>query len=277
MAELVGGFLLPHNPGITSTPKELCNPRQRENVFAAFGDIARRVRDLRADTVIVIGDDHYVIFGPHCIPRCLIGIGDVEGPIETFLNIERGPIPNNEPLARHILQTGFADGIDWAFAKSLTVDHAIAIPYHLAIKENPGVRTIPVYFNEVVEPIISSQRVYQIGQSMRRAVDTWQGNERVVVYGTGGLSHWVGYKGMGQVNPEFDRHILSLCEDGDVNALIALSDQHVESQAGNGCLEIKNWICAMAMMPGAKAVTIAYEAMPELVTGLGFAQLRLAA
>ena len=66
-----------------------------------------------------------------------------------------------------------------------------------------------------------------------------------------------------------------MIEAGDVEALIALSDAEVEEKAGNGALEIKNFICAMAMTPKARGRTIGYEPMPELITGLGFAELVL--
>jgi protocatechuate 4,5-dioxygenase beta chain len=277
MAEIVGGFLMPHNPVLTAAPAEMGDPNQKKNVYQAFERITRRVRELQADTVIIVGDDHYTNFGPHCIPACLIAIGDIEGPIEDWLRLERIPIPNNEPLAQHILSSGHAEGLDWAFAKSLTVDHSVAIPYHLAVKANSAVRTIPIYLNAAVPPVIGSRRAHEIGQSVLRAVRSWSGNERVVVYGTGGLSHWVGSPGMGRVNADFDRHILELCSKGDVDSLIALSDDEIMEEGGNGCLEIKNWICAMGALPGARADVIAYEPMPEWITGMGFAELKKAA
>jgi len=52
----------------------------------------------------------------------------------------------------------------------------------------------------------------------------------------------------------------------------------VLEEAGNGGLELKNWICAMAALPaGSKGVTIAYEPVPQWVTGCGFSELKLAA
>ena len=276
MANLVGGFLMPHVPLITAA-KDMAPPDQAKVVYDAFGSIAQRLRELKADTAIIIGDDHYTLFGPHCIPRCLIGIGDVEGPIEPWLGIPQGPIANNAPLARHIMERGFDDGIDWSFASSLTVDHAVGIPYHLVVREVPGVRTIPVYLNAGVAPVISSRRAYQIGQSIGRAVQSWKGDERVVIFGTGGISHWVGAAQMGRVNPDYDQKILAMAAQGDVDGLMALPDAEILSEAGNGCLEIKNWLCAMGALPGAKAELIAYQALNAWITGLGFAELKKAA
>lgn len=276
MAEIVGGFLMPHNP-MLAMGREMADPAQAQVVFDAFATITERVRALEADTVIVIGDDHYTNFGPHCIPAYLIGIGDVEGPVEPFLGIERTAIENNGPLANHILRTGYGEGIDWSFAKALTVDHSVAIPWDLAVRTVPGLKMIPVYLNAGVAPFLPSARAYQIGQSIGRAVVSWEGSERVVIYGTGGISHWVGSTGMGRVNAELDQRILDMCVAGDVEGLIAMPDETVEAEGGNGCLEIKNWLCAMGAMPGAKAEVIAYEAMASWITGMGFAELKLAA
>lgn len=276
MAKIVGGFLMPHNP-MLAMGRDIGDPAQAARVFATFEAIVERVRELGADTAIIIGDDHYTNFGPHCIPAYLIGIGDVDGPVEPFLGIPRAPIENNVPLANHILATGYGEGVDWSYAKALTVDHSVAIPYHLAVRDIPGLRTIPVYLNAGVSPLLPSRRAYQIGQSIARAVASFPGDERVVVYGTGGISHWVGSTGMGRVNPDLDQRILDLAAAGDVEGLIALPDEMVEAEGGNGCLEIKNWICAMGAMPGAKAEIMAYEAMQAWITGMGFAELKQAA
>ena len=276
MAKVVGGFMMPHVPSIpTGGYGE--DPAQKAVSDKAFELISRRVRELQADTVIIVGDDHYENFGPHCIPSCLIVTGDIDLSAHAqTLGMEGGPIPNNEPLARHILETGYADDIDWAFSKSLGVDHSVGVPYHMSLRKLPGVNIIPVYLNCVVAPFIRNRRAYQIGQSMLRAVQSWSGDERVVVFGTGGISHWVGGPGMGHVNVEFDHRILGMLEKGDIEGLIALPEQVVLEEAGNGAIEIKNWLCALGMLPNARAETIAYEPIPAWVTGCGFVELKVA-
>lgn len=278
MAEVVGGFLMPHVPAIpTGGYGE--DPARKAASDNAFELISQRIKELRADTIIIVGDDHYENFGPHCIPSCLIVTGDIglSAHAQT-LGMEGGVIPNNQPLAAHILETGYRENIDWAFAKSLDVDHSVGVPYHMSIKRYSQMNIIPVYLNCVVMPVIASRRAYQIGQSILRAVQTWSGDERVVVFGTGGISHWVGGPGMGHVNEEFDHAVLGMIEQGDIDGLIGLSDQKILTEAGNGALEIKNWLCALGALPvNAKAETIAYEPIPEWVTGCGFVELNVAA
>ena len=276
MAQIVGGFFLPHVPLILAEA-QAAQPEQAKRVHAAFDKIVVRLRDLRVDTVITIGADHYGLFGPHCVPQCLIGVGDLDGPAEPWLGLERGPVADNSPLAKHILKHGHEAGVDWAFATSFVLDHAAMVPYHLTTAKVPNVRTIPVYLNEAVEPLIPSRRAHEIGRQLLAAVESWHGDERVAVYGTGGISHWVGTAEMGRVNEDFDRHILELVEAGDVESLIAITDTEILEQAGNGAAEIKSWICAMGAMPGGKGDIIAYEAVREWVCGFGFAEFKIAA
>lgn len=277
MAHLVGGFLMPHLPTIPSGDL-LEDGDLKDRVYGAFDTITARLRELQVDTVIIVGDDHYESFGPHCVPTCLVVTGDVNVSDHVeLLGMPKGLIPNNPALAQHIVNTGHAEGIDWAFAKYLGVDHSIAVPYTMTAKKIPGVKVVPVYLNDVIMPVIRSERAAELGRSIRRAVDSFPGDERVAIFGTGGISHWVGGPGMGRINEEFDRKVMKMVEDGDLDGLIALPDRDVFEQAGNGAIEIKNWICAMAAVPEAQGLTIAYEPVAPWITGCGFSELKLAA
>ncbi len=214
-------------------------------VGGAFARLADRLRELNIDTVITIGDDHYRMFGPRCIPQCLIGIGDVDGPLENDLGFSREVMPNNEALAQHLLTSGLADGIAWSFSKTLVVDHSTAIPYQLCYKGVSGLRIIPIYLNDGVPPFIPNRLAGAIGESLARAIASWPEPERIAICGTGGCSHWVGSPEGGRVNESFDRELIELVRNGDLNSLMALEDADVLAEAGNGAIEYKNWICAM--------------------------------
>lgn len=274
MAHIVGGFCLPHDPLITGMP-DAAPPEQAQKVLAAFERVRERIEALRADTVIVIGDDHCTMFDPGCQPSLLIGIGDLEGPVEPWLCIPRRAVPSHEALAEHIMHFGFDHGFDWAVAKTLVLDHSTMVPIHLAAPKEA--RAIPIYISCGMTPLIRGQRCKQLGQMLAEAVAAWPDDERVVILGTGGISHWVGMADMGRVNVEFDHKILDLVKSGDIDAMVALTDEEIVEQAGNGALEIRNWIVAMAALPGFKASVIAYEPVDAWITGLGFAELEVQA
>jgi len=106
MAKLVAGYCLPHDPLMAANP-EIQEQAKADNLFEGLEVVHKKLMELEVDTVIVIGDDHYCKFGPHCLPQFLIGIGDLEGPEEPWLNIERYSFPNDVGLATHIMNTGF--------------------------------------------------------------------------------------------------------------------------------------------------------------------------
>jgi len=273
MATIVGGFLLPHVPLVAAHP-DLPPPEKRQAVGAGFAHLSRRLDELKVDTLIIVGDDHYTIFPPRCLPRCLIGIGDVEGPVEPWLGIERQVLKSDPGLAHHIMSFGFDNDVDWAVSKSLLVDHSIMVPYHFSkSRANGGQRSVvPIYLSCAVEPLLSSRRARTIGTIVGEAIRTYKGARNVAILGTGGLSHWVGMARMGDVNEEWDRRVLELVQARDLEALVAMKDEDIIREAGNGALEIKNWIFAMAAMGNMRPHLVGYTAVQEWVAGFGFVE-----
>ena len=276
MAQMVGAFCTPHIPLIASQPN-VANKKQVGIVMDAFAHIRKRLTELQVDTAIVIGDDHYTVFGPHCLPNILIGIGDVEGPHEDWLGHERAPIANNPALAEHIMEYGFEHGFDWAVAKSLTVDHSTFVPYLKIIKDLENVRMIPVYVAAGVVPLIKTRRCVALGEMIADAVAAYSGDERVAIIGTGGLSHWVGAPEMGKVNEEFDQQLLDMIRRRDIDAMCNIKDDYVLKEAGNGALEYRNWLVAIGATKQYEMDLICYEPIHAWVTGTAMVELKLSA
>jgi protocatechuate 4,5-dioxygenase beta chain len=278
MAKVVGGFLVPHDPVMFVAPEA---PQQaiRERMWKAFDTCAARLAELRPTSVVIVGADHYMLFGTHCLPSFLIGTGDVDGPLDALPGLKRGVIPDSAPLAQHIAEHGLENGFDWAVARALTVDHSVGIPNQLIVQplRDAGVQvgTIPVYIAAGVDPYIRLTRAVALGQAIRAAVEAWPGDERVAVIGSGGISHWVGTADMGRVNEAFDREILDYATRCDTDSIARLSDDYILENGGNGGMEIRNWACAMGALSGARGEVIDYAPVPEWVTGLGFVQLHL--
>ena len=274
MGKIVGGFWMPHDPVMFVAP-DAPPQAQRDNVWGAYELCARRMAELDATAAIIVGNDHYILFGTHCLPRYLIGTGDVDGPIEGLPGLKRGVVNNHQALARHIVAEGEEQGIDWTVARSFTVDHAFAIPHQLTVQAaermlGRSIPTIPVYLACGVDPYISFKRAAELGRQIRAAVESFDADERVVIIGSGGISHWVGTAESGQVNEEFDREVLAHGVAGDLAALCAYRDEEIIGRAGNGAMEIRNLICALAAVAGGKGEVVGYEPVEPWVTGMGF-------
>ncbi len=272
MAEIVGGFCVPHNPLTTSEPNAAPADKAKR-VLDAYANVKRRIEKLQADIAIIIGDDHYAMFHPKCQPRLLIGTGELEGPLEPepWLKITRRSVPNAPDFASHLMRFGFDSGFDWAVSKSLVLDHSVMVPIHFCIPS--GVKVLPIYISSGMEPIIPAKRCAQLGAMIAQGVCSWNGSERIVVIGTGGVSHWVGMVNYGSVNENFDRAIMANVGAGKIEALMELTDEEIIQKGGNGALEIRNWIVAMAALRGGRAEVIEYVPIPEWVCGYGFVEL----
>ncbi|QMV63414.1 protocatechuate 3,4-dioxygenase [Pseudomonas berkeleyensis] len=277
MGKIVGGFWVPHDPVMFVAP-EAPPQAQRDIVWDAYRQCGERLAELDATSVIIVGCDHYILFGTHCLPRYLIGTGDVDGPIDRLPGLPRRVVKNQEQLANHIVEQGEQQDVDWTVARSFTMDHSFAIPHQLIVqvaeqrlgRELPS---IPVYLACGVDPYISFRRAADLGRQIRAAVESFAEDERVVVIGSGGISHRVGTHDMGRVSEDFDREVLALGIEGDLEALCAYRDEDILERGGNGAMEIRNFALAMAAVPNARGEVIAYEPVPAWVTGLGFLQL----
>ncbi|MFX5530082.1 protocatechuate 3,4-dioxygenase, partial [Acinetobacter baumannii] len=90
-----------------------------------------------------------------------------------------------------------------------------------------------------------------LGRSVHRALADWPGAERIVVIGTGGLSHQLDGQRAGFMNPEYDR----FCLDNLSRAPDALTHHSIHEMvrlAGTQGVEVLNWIAARgALGPGA--------------------------
>ena len=278
MGTIVGAFLVPHDPVMYVAP-DAPPPAQREAVHAAFRTCAERLAALAPTTVVIVGCDHYMLFGPQCLPSYVIATGDVDGPIDQLPGLRRGVLPNNEALAEHIADHGRQHGFDWTVARAFTVDHSVAIPQQLIVEPlrqaGADVKTIPVYLACAVDPYITFRRAAQLGAQIRQAVEAFPDEERVVVIGSGGISHWVGSAQMGRVNEAFDREVIGYALAGNLDGLCGLSDQYILEHGGEGGLEVRNFACAMGAVPGARGELLGYEPVPAWVTGLGFVQLHV--
>ncbi len=274
MAKIVGGFIVPHNPVMYFNPKGP-SQQQSDSIYATYADMAKRIKELNADTAIIIGCDHYILYGTECLPQYVISTGEIEGPVDQLPGLKRAPIASHEALGTHISKVGFETGFDWTVGRSMNVDHSIGIPHHLMVKPNEGMKTVAVMLACGVDPYLPMKRAWELGEHIAEAVTRFSGNERIVVIGSGGISHHVGDERMGVVNPVFDKKILDAVASGDKATMLALTDEEILRDGGNGAMEIRTFTCAMAATGAHGGEVLNYEAVDSWITGMGFAELKV--
>jgi len=114
------------------------------------------------------------------------------------------------------------------------------------------VKIVPISINTVQHPLPSLARCLKLGQSVGRAIQSYPEDLRVVVVGTGGLSHQLDGKRAGFINKEFDKFCMDkLVTEPDVLARYSIHDW-VEESGAQG-VEFLNWMA----MRGALNVHVA--------------------
>lgn len=275
--KVVGAFMASHSPGITGWP-ERAEGGKREAVETAYQEVRRRIEELRPDAVVAVSVEHFTNFHLGNLPAFAIATGEsylgpVTAEMGSFLNVEQHQYPGHPQLGRHLYEFALESEFDPALVEGgLDFDENFCVPFkHLDPESKYPL--VPIIVNGVNPPWPTPKRCYDFGRMVRRAVEAQSFAERVVVVGTGGLSHWVGLPESGNINTDFDRDFIARLEKGDPEHLTAYSREEID-KAGNGAHEIRTWLVAA----GAAEVgfdVLVYEPVPEWLTGTSVAAARL--
>ena len=92
----------------------------------------------------------------------------------------------------------------------MEVDHGLTVPLSLMFGQPTEwpCRVIPLAVNVVQYPPPTGNRCFNLGQAIARAVESYPEDLRVIVLGTGGMSHQLQGPRAGLINKQFDNHFL---------------------------------------------------------------------
>jgi aromatic ring-opening dioxygenase catalytic subunit (LigB family) len=263
MGNIAFSAAMSHAPGITAFPD--APPKdQRERFFSAVKTTRDTLSAAKLDALIVIAPDHFTNFFNDNMPAFCVGLNETYvGPSEDWIRIDRRNIPGAPNLAREILDSAFASGIEPAFSETLRLEHSAMVPLSL-LTPDMDVPIVWVVLNCQVPPLPSFRRCYEFGQAIRKTIE--KRSERIGLLATGGLSHAPGAAEMDQLDEPFDREFLALVERKDVEGILALPNHRID-EAGFGTWEVRQWLVLMGAVPERKGHVLAYEPIKEWDTG----------
>lgn len=270
---IVGAFAVSHAPGMLAWPEQV-EADVRERIFqAGFGEAGERLRQLQPDAIVLVTGEHFANFFS-VIPAFCIHLGEQsEGPIEPWLGVPRRVVSTHAALADRILRAALAAGRDLAFSHELVLDHGSMVPLEL-MKAPTDVPVVPLLVNTLVEPMPSLESCRKLGVALGEVLAA--ADERVVLVGAGGLSHWPGMAEAGRMSPEWDGAVLAELSNGNRETLWELPTVGFED-AGPGAEEIRAWAVVGAAAPPGSAQVLAYEAVDAWATGCAVVDLLPAA
>lgn len=247
MAEILGGIFTSHVPAIgNAIAKGLQGDPYWAPFFAGFSPIHDWLRASRPDVAIVFYNDHGLNFFLDTMPTFAIGAAS------SYRNADEGwglPVARAfegaQALSWHLIEALVAADFDMTSCQNMLVDHALIVPFQLCW---PGggewpVKIVPIAINTVQHPLPSPRRCLALGRTVGAALRRWGGDERIVIFGTGGLSHQLDGARAGFINKQYDRFCLDHIGP-DPDALTDHSALDIIELAGSQGIEIVNWIAA---------------------------------
>ena len=160
------------------------------------------------------------------------------------------PFPGAPELSWHIIESMVADHFDITSCQELAVDHGFVVPMQLfwpGAPNNPDMsKAVPISANTVQHPIPTLARALDFGKALRKALLSFPEDAKIVILGTGGLSHQLDGERAGFINKEFDQYCLeNIVSNPEV--LTKITRQELVKNAGAQGTEFLMWI----MMRGA--------------------------
>lgn len=253
MARIVGAITTSHVPAIGSAiAKGLQQDPYWKPFFDGFVPVREWLARVRPEVAVIVYNDHGLNFFLDKMPTFAVGAASDYGNADEGWGIPTVPAFRGDPaLSWHLIEALVHDEFDLTTCQEMVVDHAFTLPMALCWPDQQWpVRTVPVCVNTVQVPLPSAARCYRLGEAIGRAIAAWPGDERVVVLGSGGLSHQLDGERAGFINREFDQQFMkSLVQDPTWATRFGTTE--LVELAGTQGVELLNWLVARGTLPRA--------------------------
>jgi protocatechuate 4,5-dioxygenase beta chain len=219
-------------------------------VFQGYDYSKQWLKENKPDVIFLVFNDHATAFSLEMIPTFAIGTA------AEYAVADEGwgprPVPKvigHPDLASHIAQSVIQQDFDLTIVNKMDVDHGLTVPLSLMTgqpKEWPC-PVIPFAVNVVQYPVPSGMRCFKLGQAIRKAVESYDQDLKVQIWGTGGMSHQLQGPRAGLINKEWDNRFL----DRLIDEPAALAEvPHIEyvREAGSEGIELVMWLIARGAM-----------------------------
>jgi protocatechuate 4,5-dioxygenase, beta chain len=272
VARIVAGVATSHIPAIGAAwdSKKTEEPYWQP-VFKGFEASKEWIAKVKPDVCIVVYNDHMSAFSLEIVPTFAIGCA-AEFPIadEGWGPRKVPPVKGHPELASHLVQSLVLDEFDITIVNKMEVDHGLTVPLTLMFGQPTEwpCPVIPLAVNVVVYPVPTGNRCYMLGKAIRKAIASYDKNLRVVIFGTGGMSHQLQGPRAGLINKDFDKRFLdNLTKDPQANVRIP----HLEylRDTGSEGIEMVMWLIMRGALDDEVKEVYRFYHVPASNTALG--------
>lgn len=245
MAKITAGVATSHVPLVgVAVDKGMTQEEYFSPLFDGFEKSKEWIADQDPDVVILVYNDHASAFSLELIPTFALGCAPKFGIADEGWGARPVPDVMGHPkLAWHIAQSAILDEFDLTIVNKMEVDHGLTVPLSLMFGQ-PDVwpcPVIPLAVNVIQFPPPTGNRCFQLGRAIRRAVKSFPDDLKVVIFGTGGMSHQLQGPRNGIINQEFDKFYLDNIGPNP-ESLIAIDHERYLREAGSEGIELVMWL-----------------------------------
>ena len=223
-------------------------------IFKGYEFSKQWMKDNPPDVIFLVFNDHATAFSLDMIPTFAIGTSDEYAPADEGWGPR--PVPRvigHAELASHIAQSVIQQDFDLTIVNRMDVDHGLTVPLSLMCGQPPQsdfrwpCPVIPFAVNVVQYPVPSGQRCLNLGKAIRKAVESYDEDLNVHIWGTGGMSHQLQGPRAGLINKEFDNAFLDRMI-ADPEGQAAVPHINYVREAGSEGIELVMWLIARGAM-----------------------------
>ena len=272
MARVTAGVFTSHVPAIGAA-MDLGRTQEPywQPLFSGYEFSRRWIAANRPDVVVLVFNDHATAFSLDMIPTFAIGCAERFEPADEGWGPRKVPTVYGHPeLAAHIAQSVILDEFDLTIINKMDVDHGLTVPMSLMFGQPEAwpCKVIPFAVNVVQYPPPTGHRCWRLGQAIRRAIDSFDADLNVQVWGTGGMSHQLQGPRAGLINKEFDNRFLDRLP-GDAAGLAQIPHIDYVREAGSQGIELVMWLIARGALDESVRQTHRFYHVPASNTAVG--------
>jgi len=269
---VVGGVGLSHVPSVGPAYDR---GRQQDPawkpLFDAYVPVREWLAKLAPDVAIVVYNDHVAEFPFDRYPTFALGASDRYAIADEGFGTRPLPeVSGDAEFSIHLCEELIRREFDLTVCQELGVEHGFLVPMNLCFPHTQAgwpVKSVPLQVNVVQHPLPSARRCYKLGQALRRAVESYEKDIRVVILGTGGMSHQLQGRRFGFMNESFDQWFLDELER-DPEGLAGISHQKIMEEAGAEAVELIMWLTMRGALSN-KAKRMHRHYYAPMTTGMG--------
>ena len=272
MARITAGVATSHVPAIgAAIDNQKTGSDYWRPLFAGYEASKRWMAAHTPDVVILVYNDHASAFSLDIVPTFAIGCADHYAPADEGWGARPVPTVQGHPeLAAHVTQSVIEQDFDLTIVNRMDVDHGLTVPLSLLFGQPKAwpVKVIPLAVNVLLYPPPSGRRCFELGKAIRRAVESFDKDLSVQIWGTGGMSHQLQGARAGLINSPWDNAFLDrLIEDPEGLSRVP----HLEylREAGSEAIELVMWLIMRGALDDRVAVRHRFYHVPASNTAVG--------